>query len=35
MSAVDIFGLLVPLTYLAMLGIETLFPARTFPPIPY
>ena len=35
MSAIDIFGLLVPVTYLAMLGIETLFPARAFPPIPY
>jgi sterol desaturase/sphingolipid hydroxylase (fatty acid hydroxylase superfamily) len=35
MSAVDLFGLLVPLTYLAMLGIETLFPARAFPPIRY
>ena len=35
MSAIDIFGLLVPVTYLAMLGIEFLFPARAFPPIPY
>jgi len=35
MSAIDIFGLLVPVTYLAMLGIEALFPARQFPPIPY
>lgn len=35
MSAIDFFGLLVPVTYLAMLGIETLFPAREFPPIPY
>ena len=33
MSAVDIFGLLVPVTYLVMLGIEALFPARAFPPI--
>src|SRR3954464_489478 len=35
MSAVDVFGLLVPATYLAMLGIETLFPAREFPVIAY
>ena len=28
MSAIDIFGLLVPVTYLLMLGIEALFPAR-------
>ena len=35
MSAVDAFGLLVPVTYLVMLGIETLFPAREFPPIAY
>ncbi len=35
MSAIDIFGLLVPVTYLLMLGIEALFPARQFPPIPY
>ncbi len=35
MSAIDIFGLLVPVTYLAMLGIEARFPARQFPPIPY
>jgi sterol desaturase/sphingolipid hydroxylase (fatty acid hydroxylase superfamily) len=33
MSAVDLFGLLVPVTFLAMLGIEMLFPARLFPPI--
>jgi len=33
MSAVDLFGLLVPVTFLVMLGIETLFPARAFPPI--
>ncbi len=33
MSAIDIFGLLVPVTYLAMLGIEALVPARSFPPI--
>ena len=35
MSAIDIFGLLVPVTYLVMLGIEALFPARAFPPIRY
>ena len=35
MSAIDIFGLLVPVTYLVMLAIEALFPAREFPPIPY
>ena len=35
MSAIDIFGLLVPITYLVILGIETLFPARVFPPIRY
>jgi sterol desaturase/sphingolipid hydroxylase (fatty acid hydroxylase superfamily) len=35
MSAIDIFGLLVPVTYLVMLEIEALFPARQFPPIPY
>src|SRR5438445_9941583 len=35
MSAIDIFGLLVPVTYLAMLGIEALFPARQFPDIAY
>jgi sterol desaturase/sphingolipid hydroxylase (fatty acid hydroxylase superfamily) len=35
MSAIDIFGLLVPVTYLVMLGIETLFPARAFPSIRY
>jgi sterol desaturase/sphingolipid hydroxylase (fatty acid hydroxylase superfamily) len=29
----DVFGLLVPATYLAMLGIEALFPAREFPAI--
>lgn len=32
MSAVDIVGLLVPVTYLVMLAIESLFPARRFPP---
>jgi sterol desaturase/sphingolipid hydroxylase (fatty acid hydroxylase superfamily) len=35
MSAADFFGLLVPVTYLVMLAIEALFPARRFPPIPY
>src|SRR6059058_1833659 len=35
MSAVDLFGLLVPVTYLLMLGIEALFPAREFPAIPH
>src|SRR5947207_1948048 len=35
MSAADFFGLLVPVTYLIMLAIEALFPARRFPPIPY
>jgi hypothetical protein len=34
MSAIDVFGLLVPVTYLLMLGIEALFPAREFPSIP-
>ncbi|HVZ02974.1 MAG TPA: sterol desaturase family protein [Dongiaceae bacterium] len=33
MSAVDLFGLLVPVTFLVMLGVEALFPARSFPPI--
>lgn len=33
MTTVDLLGLLVPATYLAMLGLEALFPARTFPPI--
>ncbi len=32
MQAVDIAGLLVPVTYLLMLAIESLFPARKFPP---
>jgi len=35
MPAADIFGLLVPVTYLVMLAVEALFPARQFPPIPY
>ena len=33
MSAADLFGLLVPITFLVMLGIEMLFPARAFPRI--
>lgn len=33
MSAVDLFGLLIPVTFLVMLGIEALLPARQFPPI--
>ncbi|HZF35244.1 MAG TPA: sterol desaturase family protein [Candidatus Angelobacter sp.] len=33
MTAVDILGLLVPVTYLAMLAIEAVAPARQFPPI--
>jgi len=32
MHLVDLIGLLVPLTYLAMLAIETAWPARAFPP---
>jgi hypothetical protein len=32
MQAVDLIGLLVPLTYLAMLAVETAWPARRFPP---
>ena len=35
MTAVDLLGLLVPVTYLVMLAIESLFPARHFPPIPW
>lgn len=35
MSALDLFGLLVPVTYLVMVGIESLIPARQFPNIPY
>src|SRR6478736_6012172 len=35
MTAVDLFGLLVPVTYLVMLGIESLIPARQFPKIRY
>lgn len=33
MSAVDIMTLLVPVTYLAFLGLEALAPAREFPPV--
>jgi sterol desaturase/sphingolipid hydroxylase (fatty acid hydroxylase superfamily) len=33
MSTVDFFGLLIPVTFLAMLGIESLAPARAFPAI--
>jgi sterol desaturase/sphingolipid hydroxylase (fatty acid hydroxylase superfamily) len=32
MEAVDIVGLLVPVTYFVMLGAERLWPARAFPP---
>lgn len=32
METVDLVGLLVPLTYFAMLAIETLWPARALPP---
>ena len=32
MEAVDVVGLLVPLTYFVMLGVERLRPARAFPP---
>lgn len=32
METVDLIGLLVPLTYLAMLAIESIWPARSFPP---
>lgn len=35
MTAVDFFGLLVPVTYIVMLAIEARFPARRFPPIPW
>ena len=31
MQAVDLIGLLVPITYLVMLSIETAWPARRFP----
>ncbi|HEX4986600.1 MAG TPA: sterol desaturase family protein [Burkholderiales bacterium] len=33
MDAIDILGLLVPLTYLAMLAVESMWPARRFPPL--
>jgi sterol desaturase/sphingolipid hydroxylase (fatty acid hydroxylase superfamily) len=32
METVDLIGLLVPLTYLVMLAIESAWPARSFPP---
>jgi sterol desaturase/sphingolipid hydroxylase (fatty acid hydroxylase superfamily) len=32
MDAIDLVGLLVPLTYLFMLAIEAIYPARAFPP---
>lgn len=32
MSAIDLIGLMVPVTYFVMLGIESLWPARRFPP---
>src|SRR5574337_7424 len=32
MEAVDLIGLLVPATYLAMLAVESRWPARAFPP---
>jgi hypothetical protein len=34
MSAIDFFGVMVPVTYLVMLAIEARFPARQFPRIP-
>ena len=33
MSIVDLLGLLVPVTFLVMLALEAMFPARHFPPI--
>ena len=33
MKAEDILALMVPATYLVMLGIEALFPAREFPKV--
>ncbi|MBI3530365.1 MAG: sterol desaturase family protein [Betaproteobacteria bacterium] len=33
MSAIDVLGLLVPLTYLAMLAVESIWPARKFPKV--
>ncbi len=35
MEAVDILGLLVPVTYLFFLATERIWPARTFPPRPH
>ena len=32
MHAIDLIGLLVPLTYLFMLAVEAIYPARAFPP---
>ena len=32
MTAIDLVSLLVPLTYLVMLGVERWRPARPFPP---
>ena len=32
METVDLIGLLVPVTYLVMLAIESAWPARSFPP---
>jgi hypothetical protein len=34
MDTVELIGLLVPVTYLVMLGVESLWPARAFPPRP-
>ena len=31
METVDLIGLLVPVTYLVMLAIESIWPARVFP----
>jgi len=35
MTAIDLFGLLVPATYVVMLAIEAMVPARRFPEIPW
>ena len=32
METTDLVGLLIPVTYLAMLGVEARWPARQFPP---
>src|SRR5437763_15735309 len=32
MKPEDVFGLLVPVTFVAMMALEALFPARRFPP---